>query len=246
MRIRPEAARRLEEGLQKRIDEQKRRFATQWQNAVEFGQRSGLGQAVGIFRAEIHPPPSMFFFVRVFASIAALPLLIIAAVKGVPGMSRLLFFAPFLISGWIAVNSLLTLRNRYTRWLFAYADGFTEFNEGGEPDRPTRWDDFTDVADSWSWVDSEVSSSSWSFNGLQLTVRGGTSIPFNTYYDNMLDPYHPVNRMLTALLPSTVGAMIRSFQPSWRSSPATWSEGSSIAMLQQSRRAELSNAPGSV
>ena len=134
-----------------------------------------------------------------------------AGAKGVPGTSRLLFFAPFLFGGWIGVNSLLAWRNRYHRWLFAYTGGFTEFDEGGQPGRPTRWDDFTDVADSWTWMESEVSSSSWTFDGLQLTVHGGTSILFNTPYRNMLDPYHPVNRLLAALLPSTVASIIPQF-----------------------------------
>jgi hypothetical protein len=211
MRIRPEAKQRLEQGFQRRIDEQQRRFAMQWQNAVEYGQRSGLGRAVGIFRAEVHPPLRLFFIVRLMAPLAAIPLLIMAAVKGVPGMSRLLFVSPFLFGGWIGVNSLLAWRNRYYRWLFAYADGFTEFDESGQPDRPTRWDDFTDVADSWTWTDSEVSSNSWTFDGLQLTLHGGTSILFNTPYRNMLDPYHPVNRLLATLLPSTVASIIPQF-----------------------------------
>jgi hypothetical protein len=211
MRIRPEARQRLESGFQRRIDEQKRRFATQWQNAVEFGQRSGLGQAVGIFRAEICPPPGLPFWVRLIAPFVAIPVLIMAAAKGVPGTTRLLFVAPFLFGGWIGVNSLLAWRNRYYRWLFAYADGFTEFDESGQPERPTRWDDFTDVADSWTWTESEVSSNSWTFDGLQLTVHGGTSILFNTPYRNMLDPYHPVNRLLAALLPSTAASIVPQF-----------------------------------
>ena len=211
MRIRPEAAQRLEQGFQKRIDKQKHRFAAEWQSAVDFGRRSGLGQAIGIFRAEIYPPFRLLFLVRLLAPIAAIPLLIIATVKGVPGMSRLLVLWPFLFAAWGGVNSLLTFRKRYNRWLFAYADGFTEFDEGGQPDRPTRWDDFIDVVDSWTWMDSEVGSSSWSFYGLELAARGGTTTLFNTHYDNMLDPYHPVNRMLTAFLPSTVGAMIPQF-----------------------------------
>lgn len=211
MRIRPEAAQRLEQGFQEGLDEQKRRFATQWQDAVEFGQRSGLGQAVGIFRAEIHPRPGVIFFARLLAPFLAIPVLIIAAAKGVPGIWRLLFFAPFLFAGWIGVNSLLAWRNRYNRWLFAYLGGFTEFDEGGRPDRPTRWDDFTDVADSWTFVDSEAGSSSWTFDCLQPTVRGGSPALFNTPYKNMLDPYHPVNRMLAALLPSTVASVIPQF-----------------------------------
>jgi hypothetical protein len=211
MRIRPEARQRLESGFQRRIDEQKRRFAMQWQNAVEFGQLSGLGQAIGIFRAEMHPPLRLLFIVRMIAPLVAIPFLIIAAVKGVPGMSRLLFLSPFLFGGWIGVNSLLAWRSRYYRWLFADADGFTEFDEGGQPDRPTRWDDFTDVADSWTWTESETSSNSWTFDGLQLTVHGGTATLFNTPYKNMLDPYHPVNRILTALPPSTVASIIPQF-----------------------------------
>ena len=211
MRIRPEARQRLEHGFQRQIDEQKRRFAMQWQNAIEFGQRSDLGQAVGIFRAEIYPPLRLLFLVRLIAPLVAIPVLIVAATKGVPGMLRLLFFAPFLFGGWIGASSLLAWRNRYYRWLFAYGDGFTEFDESGRPDRPTRWDDFTDVADSWTWTDSEVSSSSWTFDGLQLTGHGGTSILFNTPYKNMLDPHHPVNRMLAALLPSTVASIIPQF-----------------------------------
>jgi hypothetical protein len=126
-------------------------------------------------------------------------------------MSRLLFLAPFLFGGWIGVNSLLAWRNRTYRWLFAYADGFTEFDESSQPDRPTRWDEFTEAADSWTWTESETSSDSWTFDGLQLTVHDGTSTLFNTPYKNMLDPYHPVNRMLAALLPSAVGSIIPQF-----------------------------------
>jgi hypothetical protein len=157
------------------------------------------------------PATASAFWVRLIAPLVAIPVLIMAAAKGVPGTSRLLFFAPFLFGGWIGVNSLLAWRNRYDRWLFAYTGGFTEFDEGGQPDRPTRWEDFTDVADSWTWTESEVSSSSWTFDGLQLTVHGGTSILFNTPYRNMLDPYHPVNRLLAALLPSTVASIIPQF-----------------------------------
>src|SRR5262249_1401826 len=135
MRIRPEARQRLEQGFQRRIDDQKRRFTMQWQNAIEFGQRSGLGQAIGIFRAEMYPPLRLSFLARVMAPLAAIPLLIMAAAWGMPGSSRLLFFAPFLFGGWIGVNSLLASRKRYYRWLFAYAGGFTEFDEGGQPDR---------------------------------------------------------------------------------------------------------------
>ena len=216
LRIRPEARQRLEQGFQRHVDEQKRRFATQRHNAVDFGRRSALGQAVGIFRAEMYPPLRLSFIFRMIAPILAIAVLILAAVKGVPGMPRLLFLrllflSPFLFAGWVGVNSLLAWRNRYYRWLFAYADGFTEFNESSQPDRPTRWDDFTDVADSWTWVDSETSSNSWSFDGLLLTVHGGRPTLFNAPYKNMLDPYHPVNRMLVALLPSQVGSVIPQF-----------------------------------
>lgn len=59
-------------------------------------------------------------------------------------------------------------------------------------------------------MDSETGNS-WTFDGLQLTVRGGTPTLFNTAYTNMLDPYYPVNRMLTAFLPSTVASTIPQF-----------------------------------
>jgi hypothetical protein len=42
-------------------------------------------------------------------------------------------------------------------------------------------------------------------------VHGGTATLFNTPYKNMLDLYHPVNRMLAALLPSTVASIIPQF-----------------------------------
>ena len=42
-------------------------------------------------------------------------------------------------------------------------------------------------------------------------MHGGTATLFNTPYKNMLDPYHPVNRMLAALLPSTVASIIPQF-----------------------------------
>lgn len=211
MKIRPEARQRLEQGFQKGVDKQKRQFAAEWQKANDFGRRSDLGQPLGIYRAEISPPLGLPFFVRLAMPFIAIPLLIIAAVKGVPGMSRVLFFSPFAFAVWIGLNSVWAWRKRYNRWLFAYADGFTEFDESSQPDRSTRWDDFADAADSWTWIDSEVASSSWSFDGLQLTIRGRSPTLFNTPYNNMLDPYHPVSRLLVALLPSTMGSIIPVF-----------------------------------
>ena len=206
----PEARRRLDEGFQRRIEERRGQYAARWQDAVRLGRHFGLGPATGIYRTEVDPPVSGRMWLRMLAPIPVFALAVLLAATTAPAVVvPLIMLLPFAVGGWIFVSFMAIRRNRFERWLYAFAGGFAEVDPGVPP-RVVRWDDVTDVVDEWVSASSD-SSSLWDYVGYRLTTASGGVVSITSKYRNMLDPYAPVGRLLSGMLPGQAGDAIPRF-----------------------------------
>jgi hypothetical protein len=206
----PEARRRLDDGIRRRIDDRSGQFAARWQDAVGLGGHFRLAQAVGIYRTEVNPPVSVRVVLRMLAPIPAVVVVVLVAATVLPGvLAPLIMLVPFAVGGWAFVCFMAIRRNRFDRWLYGYTGGFAELDPGVPP-RVVRWEDITDVVDEWVSAGSE-SMSLWDYAGYRLTTASGDIVSITCRYQNMLDPYAPIGRTIAGMLPAQVGAAIPRF-----------------------------------
>jgi hypothetical protein len=206
----PEARRRLDDGLRRRIDERSGQFAARWQDAVGLGAQFGLAQAVGIYRTEVNPPVGVRVVLRMLAPIPAVLVVVLVAATVPPGvLAPLIMLVPFAVGGWAFLWFMTIRRNRFDRWLYVYTGGFAELDPGVPP-RVVRWEDITDVVDQWVSASSE-SMSLWDYAGYRLTTASGDIVSITSRYQNMLDPYAPIGRTIAGMLPAQAGAAIPRF-----------------------------------
>ncbi|MBG0568646.1 hypothetical protein [Actinoplanes aureus] len=206
----PEARRRLEQGLRRRVVERQEQCAANWQHAVQVGQALDLGEPLGIYHAEVIPALSARQVLRMLLPIPAFLLVVFLLMVCAPDAAiPILLVSPFLIGAYAVKCALVTRRGRFTRWLYGYAGGMAEVDPDGRP-RVVRWDDVTDVVDEWGSAGSE-SQAVWSYEGFRLTTADGRTVSFTARYENALDPYGPAGGSIAAVTPAAVGDAIPRF-----------------------------------
>ena len=210
MGMTPEARQRLDQRFQLRVAQRQRRYAANWQHAVQIGQALGLGEPLGIYHAEIAPALGVRRVLRLLSPIPVFLLAVVLLVVWAPDAAvPILGVSPLLAGAYVLVFALVSRRGRFTRWLYGYAGGLAEVDPDGQP-RVVRWSEVTDVVDEWTSAGSE-SQSLWSYEGFRLTIAGGSTVSITAKYENAFDPYVPVGGLIGALTPAEVGAAIPSF-----------------------------------
>ena len=108
MKIRPEAEQRLRAGFQRRVDEQRDRYAAELAHAGQLAARFECGEVVGVFsrQADIgwrNVVPGLL-------PLAAVPFLIVGAAAGIPGMLPAFGAFLFLFIAWYGMTLWRAMR----------------------------------------------------------------------------------------------------------------------------------------
>jgi hypothetical protein len=191
-----------------RSEARRQEHAATWDHAGHVGRALGLGEPLGLYRAEILPPLGAR---RVLRLLSPIPVALLVALLIVPWRQEtviaVLALSP-IPAGLYGAAVLITAqhRGRFTRWLYAYPAGLAELDPKAPP-RPLRWDTITDAVDEWTSSGSE-SQSLWDYEGFRLTASDGRTVLITARYVNVLDPYGPAGSLIASLLPAGVGATI--------------------------------------
>ena len=197
-----EAERKLREGLQRKVDEQRHRYAPHLAHADRVARATECGEVVGIFMAEVGGTIPASAYAVGLLPLAAAPFTIAASLAGVPGSGTVLVALPFVTGAWF-VRSLVHAREpKRIRWLYAFTGGFVVFDPHADA-VPVRWSEVREVRDvSSTVVDGESSEASTAY---ELHLADGRICEVSRGYDNVLDPYRDVGPILTGLAPGSLG-----------------------------------------
>ena len=199
-----EAERKLRDGLQRKVDEHRARYAPHLAHADRVARATESGEVVGVFMAEVGGTIPTSTYAVGLLPVAAAPLAIAATLAGVPGSGFVLVALPFITGAWF-VRSLLHAREpKRTVWLYAFTGGFIVFDPHTDA-TPVRWSDVTEVRDVWSTVFNLDGESSRALTAYELHLTDDRICEVSRSYDNALDPYRDVGPILTTLAPASLG-----------------------------------------
>jgi hypothetical protein len=199
-----EAERKLRDGLQRKVDEHRARYAPHLAHADRVARATECGEVVGVFMAEVGGTIPTSAYAVGLLPVAAAPLAIAASLAGVPGSGFVLVALPFITGAWF-VRSLLHAREpRRTVWLYAFTGGFIVFDPHTDA-TPVHWSDVTEVRDVWSTVFNLDGESSRALTAYELHLTDDRICEVSRSYDNVLDPYRDVGPILTTLAPASLG-----------------------------------------
>jgi hypothetical protein len=217
MPIRPEAQLRLQQGFQKRVDQQSRKYASQHQQAVTLATAFHLGELQGIFALKQQNAREtiggILFILLMLCGIFGVPLVGIA-LNGHPSgatIARSVLFLAVLGGGLVLSGSLWLRPPRYL-WLYAFSEGLAVGSAKSIQEHIVRWDHVTEIREVWTNLFSPVSEESvLRCTAYQLRLHDGRAVVVPRTFQNMLDPYRSVGRLISALVPSAVAQAMPSF-----------------------------------
>jgi hypothetical protein len=122
MPISAESRRRLDAGFQRRVDEQRRRYAGRWADAERLAAGLGYGKVIGIFGMEERADEFggsvlRYGFWAMLPFLIGFPLLIAAAMAKIRGTFRLIIALPFVTGAWFLAVTLWAHRKKDRAWL---------------------------------------------------------------------------------------------------------------------------------
>lgn len=208
MKIRPEAEQRLRAGFQRRVDEQRDRYAAELAHAGQLAARFECGEVVGVFstQADIgwrNVVPGLL-------PLAAVPFLIVGAAAGIPGMLPAFGAFLFLFIAWYGLTLWRAMRRRV--WCYAFTGGFILLVDPSVDAAPVRWDQVTAVGPVWTEVYSPASEESRPvLAGYRLRTADGQTHEISRSFKNVQDPYLEMGQLFRRLAPATIGTTMPTF-----------------------------------
>ncbi len=217
MPIRPEAQRRLQHGFQKRIQRQYRKYAPQHRQAVTLAAAFHLGELQGVFASRQQSARETFrgvlFILLILCGIVGVPLVGMALNDRPSGgtIARSILFLAVLGGGFVLSSSLWFRPPRYL-WLYAFSDGLAVGVLPSIEEHIIRWNHVAEIREVWVDLFSPVSEESVPrCTAYQLRLHDGRAVVIPRTFENMLDPYGSVGRMISALVPTAVAQAMPSF-----------------------------------
>jgi hypothetical protein len=217
MPISAESRRRLDAGFQSRVDEQRRRYAGRWADAERLAAGLGYGKVIGIFSMEERSDEFggsvlRYGFWAMLPFLIGFPLLIAAAMAKIRGTFRLMIALPFVTGAWFLAVTLWAHRKKGRAWLYVFADGFATFADFAPETTSARWDEVADLRQIWEQrFDMDGDETVPVLAAYELRTRDGRQFVISRALRNMMDPYAPVGRLISALVPASVGDVIPRF-----------------------------------
>jgi hypothetical protein len=217
MPISAESRRRLDAGFQRRVDERRRRYARQWAEAERRAADLGYGQVIGIFSMEARADEFggnvlRYVITGMLPFLIGFPLLIAAAMAKIQGTFRPMVALPFVTGAWFFAVTQWAYRKKGRAWLWVFADGFATFVDFAPEKTSARWDEVVDLRQIWEQgFDMDGDETRPALVAYELRTRDGRQFVIARELRNMLDPYAPVGRFISALVPASVGDVIPRF-----------------------------------
>ena len=212
MPIRPEARQRLEAGFQRRVSEQRQRYATQWAEAEHLAVGLEYGDVVGIFGVNTGGEIPFRAYLRGLAPLLAIPVLIAAAAERVAWAVPLLGALPFFTGAWFGAMLLLGRRPKRRVWLYTFSEGFCAPDSSAPGPISARWEQVERVREvRTNEFNASSEESEPTLTGYELELGDGRRFLISRSYRNMMDPYAPVGRMVAGLTPPSVAEVIPRF-----------------------------------
>jgi hypothetical protein len=208
VKIRPEAEQRLRAGFQRRVDEQRGRYAAELAHAGQLAARFECGEVVGVFsrQADIgwrNVVPGLL-------PLAAVPFLIVGAAAGIPGMLPAFGVFLFLFIAWYGVTLWRAMRRRV--WCYAFTGGFILLADPSANAAPVRWDQVTAVGPVWTQVYNPASEEyKPSLTAYRLRTAAGQAHEISRSFKNVQDPYLEMGQLFRGLFPATIGTTMPTF-----------------------------------
>jgi hypothetical protein len=200
VKIRPEAEQRLRAGFQRRVDEQRDRYATRLAHAGQLAARFRCGEVAGVFSMQAGIGPRTL--VAGLLPLAAVPVLIAGAAARVPGMLPALGAFPFLFGAWYGLSLWRASRRRV--WFYAFAGGFLLDPAGDAV--PVRWGQVTEVSPVWTEVYSPAAEEPrTALAAYRLRTADGRAHEISRSFKNVQDPYLEIGQLFRQLAPAVIG-----------------------------------------
>ena len=217
MPLRPEAQRRLQQGFQKRVRAEYRKYASQHQQAVTLATTFHLGQLQGIFALKQQSTSETvfgsLFILLILCSIVGVSLVGMALnhhPSGVTIARSILALA--VLGGGVVLSGWLWLRPPRYLWLYAFTDGVAVGSPPSLDQHIMRWEHVSDIRTVWTDLFSPVSEeTALRCTAYELRLQDGRAVVIPRAFLNMLDPYRSVGPLIRALVPPAVAQTFPSF-----------------------------------
>lgn len=212
VRMLPEPERKLGAGFQRRVDEQRDRYAAQLTYAEQFAAHFECGEVVGVYSARAGGDVRRRAYVVGLLPMAAIPVLIVGAAAEVPGVLPVLGLFPFAFGAWFGLSLWRGREPKRTAWFYVFTQGFLLPGDPQAPAVPVRWSQVVEVSDVWTGVYNPASEESRpTLTAYRLRMTDGQVHEISRSFWNVLDPYRQVGQMLRSLVPASVGNAIPAF-----------------------------------
>jgi len=210
--MRPQAERRLREGFQRRVDEQRQRYAGPLAQARQLADRFDCGAVAGVFSAQAGGDVLRRTYVVALLPLAGIPVLIAASAAGIPGTLPLLVVFPFLAGGWIGVSFWRGREPKRLVWLYAFTGGFMFLDGPSSDPVPVPWYQVTLVEQVWTETyqpgDEDPRPT---LTAYRLRSADGRARELPRSLRNVEDPYGEIGQLFRGLAPRTIGTTMPRF-----------------------------------
>jgi hypothetical protein len=212
VRMRPEAERKLREGFQRRVDQQRDRHAGRLAHAGQLADHFECGEVTGVFSTQAGGDVRPRTYVVGLLPIAGIPVAIALAATGIPGTLQLLMAYPFLAGAWIGVSFWRGREPKRQVWLYAFTGGFMVL-DGPRPDlAPVPWSQVTEVGQVWTDTYSPGDDDPRpTLAAYRLRSADGRVQEISRSFKNVQDPYGEIGQLFRGLAPGTVGTTMPGF-----------------------------------
>lgn len=212
MQIRPEPERKLGASFQRRVDQQRYRYAAQLTHAGQLAARFGCGEVVGVFSAQAGGGVGRRAYVVGLLPLVAIPVLIAGAAVGAPGVLPILVVFPFAMGAWFGLSLWRGREPKRCVWFYAFTQGFMLLDDPPSETVPLRWSRVTEVGEVWTEVyDVSAEESRPTLTAYRLRWADGQTREISRSFQNVEDPYRQVGQLLRSIMPASAGRIMPRF-----------------------------------
>jgi hypothetical protein len=204
VQIRPEAEQKLRAGFQRRVDQQRDRYAVQLAHAEQLAAWFECGEVAGVFSAQAGGGVRPRAYVVGLLPMAAIPVLIAGAAAGIPGSVPALGSLPFITGAWFGLSLWRGREPKRCVWLYAFTKGLMLLDDPEAEVTPLPWSQVSEV--------SEVAEESRpALTAYRLRWADGQTREISRSFQNVRDPYREVGQLLKGLMPAAAGRALPAF-----------------------------------
>jgi hypothetical protein len=212
VQIRPEAEQKLRAGFQRRVDQQRDRYAVQLAHAEQLAAWFECGEVAGVFSAQAGGGVRPRAYVVGLLPMAAIPVLIAGAAAGIPGSVPALGSLPFITGAWFGLSLWRGREPKRCVWLYAFTKGLMLLDDPEAEVTPLPWSQVSEVSEVWTDVyNVSAEESRPALTAYRLRWADGQTREISRSFQNVRDPYREVGQLLKGLMPAAAGHALPAF-----------------------------------